>query len=87
MNQPPLVQRITAVLWPSFLMASLATIVTFAFIDPVQMMMCYDGLEVSYIGAYTVGFFGFWLLTTLSSATSCYFVRCNIPQKIQVNSE
>lgn len=36
-NQLPVVQQIVSVMWPSFLTASLATIIFFTLFDPVEL--------------------------------------------------
>ena len=71
----PLVQRVTAVLWPSFLMAGVATVVFFTFLDPREVLVCSGEPPISRTGAYSLGFFGFWLLTAASSAATGYFLR------------
>jgi hypothetical protein len=75
MNEIPLIQRFVAILWPSFLTSGVATILFFTAFDPQQLLMYTDYAEMSRLGAYTVGFFLFWLLTTLTSALTCYFQR------------
>ena len=75
MNDIPLIQRIVAVLWPSFLTSGLATILFFTAFDPQHLLMETDFAEMSRLGAYTIGFFLFWLLTTITSALTCYFRR------------
>ena len=66
-------QRIIAVLWLSFLMAIIATGVFFSTIDPLELKYCVDFPEVSRMGAYTIGFFLFWLLTASSSLLAVFF--------------
>ena len=65
----PKVQKIAAVLWPSFLIAGIASIIFFTFFDPVEILH----LEVSREAVYTAGFFLFWLLTLCSSLLTLYF--------------
>lgn len=74
-----MIQRVIAVLWPSFLMAGVATVVFFTAFDPQGLAMS-KGITrpVSRLGAYSIGFFLFWMLTLLSSMLTCYFQRpCN----------
>ncbi|HHC73056.1 MAG TPA: hypothetical protein ENK54_09185 [Thiotrichales bacterium] len=80
-NDIPRLQKIISVLWPSFLTAGAATVATFALIDPVEVAHCSGWEKVpSRLGAYTLGFFLFWSLTSLSSALTCYFRRpCHAP--------
>jgi hypothetical protein len=68
----PRVQRIIAVLWLSFLMAGIATGIFFSTIDPVELKYCVSFPEVSRTGAYTIGFFLFWLLTASSSLLAVF---------------
>jgi hypothetical protein len=66
--------RLLAVLWLSFLMAGLATMVYFAAIDPMQLQPCVDFPVVSRTAAYTIGFLLFWLLTASSSLLCLFFL-------------
>jgi hypothetical protein len=69
-------QVLAAVLWPSLLAASFATMLFFAAIDPESL---HDGsaanVETSRMTAYGITFFFFWLVAALSSAVSVYLVR------------
>lgn len=75
MSDIPAIQRFSALLWPSFLAASLATIVFFAVLDPVAILECEGAPPLSRVGAYSLGFFGFWLLCAASSAATAYFLK------------
>ena len=59
--------RIMAVLWPSFLVAAAATGVFFSLFDPQEFWLFGEHLEISRLGAYTIGFFGFWGVGIVSS--------------------
>ena len=69
-------QVLAAVLWPSLLAASFATMLFFAFIDPGLL---HEGsateIEASRMTAYGIAFFFFWLIAAISSAVSVYLVR------------
>jgi len=73
--QTPKIQRVIAILWPSFLTAGLATILFFAAFDPWHLLMDTQFADLSRLGAYTIGFFLFWLLTSSSCILTCYFQR------------
>ena len=60
-------QRIRWVLWPSFLVAAAATGVFFSRFDPQEFWLLGEHLEISRLGAYTIGFFGFWGVGIASS--------------------
>lgn len=75
MNEIPLIQRVIAILWPSFLTSGVATILFFTAFDPQHLLMETRFAEMSRLGTYSVGFFLFWLLTAITSALTCYFRR------------
>jgi len=70
----PLVQRVSAVLWPAFLCAGAATAVFFTFFDPIVLLECEGEPPMSRMGAYSLGFFLFWLLCSASSIGTAYFL-------------
>ena len=71
----PRIQQVIAILWPSFLMAGVATVLFFVMVDPVDLGAAMWIENVDRLGAYTIGFFMFWLLTSLSSGLTCYFEK------------
>lgn len=75
MHETPTIQKVIAILWPSFLMAGLATILFFTAFDPAEIMAISGYGEISRTAGYTVGFFLFWLLTASSCLLTCYFQR------------
>jgi hypothetical protein len=80
-NQLPVIQQIVSIMWPSFLTAAAATIIFFTVFDPVGLSLLAGGPEVTRLGGYTIGFFCFWLLTSVSCALTCYFRRPCPPRK------
>jgi len=71
----PRVQLISSVLWPSFLLAGIATTVFFVFLDPVRLFDYEGEAPLSRMAAYSLGFFLFWVLCAASSAATAYFMR------------
>jgi len=69
----PVPARFGAVMWLSFLLAAIATGVFFSAIDPEELRFCVTFPEVSRMGAYTIGFFLFWLLTAASGVLAVAF--------------
>ena len=66
----PLAQKVGAVLWPSFFSACVATMVFFAFIDPLQLRdISFPGIEISRMAGYSIAFFMFWA----ANASACLF--------------
>jgi hypothetical protein len=70
-------QSIAAVAWPSFLAASLATMVFFAFFDPLHLGPDEEppAWLANRMTGYAVGFFFFWAITLVSSAITAYLLR------------
>ena len=71
----PTIQKVIAVLWPSFLTAGVATILFFAYFDPQLLMQVSGYGEISRMAGYTIGFFLFWMLTSVTCVMTCYFQR------------
>ena len=72
----PLVQRIGAIVWPSFFAAGVATMVFFAFVDPIELgNMTFPHVEITRGVGYTLGFFTFWLATASSSLFTWILLR------------
>ena len=69
-------QRIGAILWPSFFAAGVATMVFFAFVDPLALRdMTFPHIEISRGLGYSIGFFMFWLATAASSLFTWILLR------------
>ncbi len=68
-------QSISAVLWPSFVMAGIANTIFFTFFDPSELAECRGGAGLSLIATYSLGFFAFWALTVASSFATQYFLK------------
>ncbi|MFN0305143.1 MAG: hypothetical protein ACKVQU_32890 [Burkholderiales bacterium] len=67
--------RIMWVVWPAFLAAGFAEAVFFTLVDPEELHYFGDTLELSRRAIYTVGFFCFWAIGTLSSAMTLFLAR------------
>lgn len=68
----PTIQKIIAVLWPSFLVAGVETIIFFTIFDPLNVFIDYD---VTRLGAYSIGFFLFWFFAILPCVLTLYFAK------------
>ncbi len=68
-------QSISAVLWPSFIMAGIANTIFFTFFDPSELAECRGGQSLSMTAIYSLGFFAFWALTAASSFATQYFLK------------
>lgn len=69
-------QRVGAILWPSFFAAGVATMVFFAFVDPLALAeISFPRWHISRELGYSVGFFMFWLCTAASSLFTWTLLR------------
>lgn len=68
----PLIQRVIAILWPSFITAGIATVLFTTAFDPADIFHDYD---ISRLGAYSICFFLFWLFGAITSTATCYFLK------------
>lgn len=59
------------ILWPSFLMAGVASAFVFALIDPLDVAV-FGYFRPERDVLYAVGFFFFWLIAALSSLLTLY---------------
>jgi len=65
----PLRQRAMLILWPSFVMAGVLEMLTFAVVDPMSLhWFGADPIEWSRSAVYSVTFFIFWLVISMSGA-------------------
>ena len=79
-------QRLMWILWPGFLMAIPAVGVVFTLVDPADLHLFGAPLELSRLGAYTLGFLLFWTigsgcsaLTVLLQRSPYEMNRCPLP--------
>ncbi len=76
----PRAQRLGAILWPSFFAAGVATMVFFAFVDPLALrQITFPRLPVTREVGYTLGFFLFWSATASASLFTS-FLLCSAQQ-------
>ena len=69
-------QAVFTVVWISFLIAAIGTMVFFAFFDPVELAAVIDeNLEVSRDAGYAAGFFFFWVICAVCSGVTAFLVR------------
>ena len=68
-------QKIVSILWSSFLTSGVATILFFTVFDPELLLIDKPWGDISRLGAYTVGFFLFWILCACSCMLTCYFQK------------
>lgn len=74
-TNPQLRSLLMIVLWPAFLMACVATGLFFSLVDPMELIVLDARIKVHALGAYTIGFFAFWMLGILSSGLTALLVQ------------
>lgn len=79
-------QRFMWIAWPAFLMAGVAEMVVFAFVDPAELRWFGESLTLSRQAIYTLTFFIFWIITMISSSLTTLLAispfevnRCPVP--------
>lgn len=69
-------QAVFTVVWISFLVAAIGTMVFFALFDPVDLTSAFDDdLEIGRDAGYATGFFFFWVLCASCSGVTAYLIR------------
>jgi len=68
-------RRLMWILWPAFLVASVAELAFFSVFDPFDLHFFGAPLDMPRLGIYTMGFFGFWGLGVASSALTIFLER------------
>jgi len=69
-------QAVYTVAWISFLSAAGATMVFFAFFDPVELGGYFDEeRSISSDTGYAIGFFFFWALCAICSGATAFLLR------------
>lgn len=64
------------ILWPSFLMAGLASAIVFALVDPLDVAI-FGYIRPEREILYATGFFFFWSITALSSLLTTFMAPKN----------
>lgn len=68
-------QILSAIFWPSFILAGVANSVFFTFLDPL-LIASEIGLEhADTMAMYSIGFFTFWALTLSTAACTQYLLK------------
>ena len=76
-KQVPRTQKCIAVLWPSFMVAIVATGLFFSAFDPEDLFPFGEETEISRLGVYSIGFLLFWLFSAISGIGTLYFAITN----------
>ena len=80
-------QRLMWILWPAFLVASIAEGIAFSLFDPQDVHLFGAPVNLDRMAVYSIGFFLFWTFAAASSALTCLLQRspfevnrCRLPE-------
>jgi uncharacterized membrane protein YcfT len=65
-------QKLMWIVWPSFLMAGVLELLVFAVVDPQDLSWFGQSFVMSRQTTYTLGFFVFWLVTSIAGALTLF---------------
>lgn len=68
-------KRLMWILWPSFVVAGIAEAAFFTLIDPQELYLFGEPVELSRMSTYSIGFFCFWAICAASSMFTCFIQR------------
>ncbi len=80
-KEVPKMQKCIAILWPSFMVAIVATGLFFSAFHPDDLYPFGERTEVSRLGIYSIGFLLFWLISAVSGIGTLYFAITNCMRK------
>ena len=68
-------RKLLWVVWPAFLSACLLELVVFAMVDPQDLHWFGRPLALSREGVYTMSFFAFWAISTVSNGLTSLLAK------------
>ena len=69
-----MLRHVMNILWPSFLVATIAEGCFFSLVNPHEISFLVDQYELPLVGCYTIGFFFFWTFCSLASTLTSYLI-------------
>ena len=76
-------KHIIWVLWPAFIAAGIAEVVFFTLIDPKQLYLLGQPMELPALATYSIGFLMFWLICAGSSLMTYFMLPQNIKNALE----
>lgn len=71
------------ILWPAFVAAGLAEAAFFTLIDPRQLYLLGQPVELSAMATYSIGFLLFWLVCIGSSLMTYFMMPQSIKERLK----
>jgi len=76
-------KHIIWVLWPAFIAAGIAETAFFTVIDPKQLYLMGQPVELSAMATYSIGFLMFWLICAGSSLMTWFMLPQDIKKALE----
>lgn len=76
-------KHIIWILWPAFIAAGIAETAFFTVIDPKQLYLFGQTVELSAIATYSIGFLMFWLICAGSSLMTWFMLPQGIKKALE----
>ncbi len=76
-------KHIIWVLWPAFIAAGIAEIVFFTAIDPQQLYLLGQPVELPAMATYSIGFLMFWLICAGSSLMTWFMLPHEVKSALE----
>ncbi len=71
------------VLWPSFLAAGIAEVAFFTLIDPQQLYLLGEPVDLPAMATYSVGFLLFWAICAESSLMTWFMLPASVKSALE----
>lgn len=68
-------RKLIWILWPSFIVAGIAEALFFTIVDPQELYLFGEAVQLSSMATYSIGFFAFWVVCAASSMSTCFLQR------------
>jgi hypothetical protein len=75
------------VLWPAFAAAGIAEVVFFTLIDPQQLFLLGQPINVSPMTTYSIGFLMFWLVCAGASLMTYFMLPADVKNALTRHAE
>ena len=83
---PPVAIAAMSIFWPSFLSAAAMTGLFFSALDPTELIVFGEHIEVGRHESYGIGFMVFWAFSALSSAITYVLARPPVSSPDELDS-
>ena len=71
-------KQVIWILWPAFIAAGIAEVVFFTVIDPQQLYLLGNPVNLPPMATYSIGFLAFWLVCSAASLMTYFMLPQNV---------